>query len=631
MLPPEKLLILRELAWFRRLDPISRARLGSGVSILEMRAGEILYQRDEAKEYIYFLVKGCICESDDLNLLQLHVDERNVWEQHTQTNRLKINRGFISTEIVDINNKSYESTVVCKTDSMLLKIELEIFCETLKKFPGLRERILVSIVTRNQEIFDHDDDNLKGVQKSEDKSWKFWLLAIILPVTTCALISQTSSDINSDQIVFIGIVIAALILWVTEIVPLFAPALLILSGLALMSIAPLNIVLSGFSSQTFLFMIGLYTIGSLIKESGLAYRTCLILLSRIPTRKNYIASSLFTIGFLLNPILPSATARSNIVSPLLSDIKNNFKVLDQSELYSGLALSTYAGITTFSFVFLTAKSENLILYALLPPQTRDAYGYVSWFMSSLLIAIPLLVIMVAIWHIRFGKYKFSRVTKEKVDDQLALLGKPTNLEIQAILSIFIFIIGSLTSVFHGISMAWISILLLCYLLFSKVISSSKFKAFIDWQFLLFLAVIIGLSNSIPYSGLDTVLVQSLSGLEAIVETNMYFFAVILMILIYCLRFILPPKLCAPLLATVFIPIFQNQNINPWYFCIICLVLCDSAFLPYQHATLANFLAEINSSTTLNKKTFYQTNALINVSKILAIMIGISIWNVLGNL
>ena len=125
---------------------------------------------------------------------------------------------------------------------------------------------------------------------------------------------------------------------------------------------------------------------------------------------------------MLNPILPSATARSNIVSPLLSDIKNN--LLDQSELYSGLALSTYAGITTFSFVILTAKSENLILYALLPPQTRDAYGYVSWFMSSLLIAIPLLVIMVAIWHIRFGKYKFSRVTKEKVDDQLALLANP---------------------------------------------------------------------------------------------------------------------------------------------------------------------------------------------------------------
>ena len=180
-------------------------------------------------------------------------------------------------------------------------------------------------------------------------------------------------------------------------------------------------------------------------------------------------------------------------------------------------------------------------------------------------------------------------------------------------------------------MAWISILLLCYLLFSKVISSSQFKAFIDWQFLLFLAVIIGLSNSISYSGLDNVLKHSLSGLEAVVETNMYLFAIILTILVYCLRFILPPKLCAPLLATVFIPIFQSENINPWYFCIICLVLCDSAFLPYQHATLANFLTEIKSDTTLNKKTFYLTNALINGCKVIAILIAIFVWNTLGNL
>ena len=231
------------------------------------------------------MVEGCICESDDLNLLQLDDDRKNLWDLSRQSNRFKINQGFISSEIVDVKNETYETTVVCETDSILLKIELQIFCETLKKVPRLKENILVSIVTRNQEIFDQNEDNFQAVQKVEDGSWKFWLLTIILPLATCVLISLTSSDLNSDQIVFIGIVIAALTLWVTEIVPLFAPALLILSGLALMSIAPPDIVLSGFSSQTFLFMIGLYTIGSLIKESGLAYRTCLILLSRIPTRK----------------------------------------------------------------------------------------------------------------------------------------------------------------------------------------------------------------------------------------------------------------------------------------------------------------------------------------------------------
>ena len=88
-----------------------------------MRAGEILYQRDEVKEYIYFLVEGCICESDDLNLLQLDDGRKNLWDLSRQSNGFKINQGFLSSEIVDVNNDTYEKTVVCETDSILLKIE----------------------------------------------------------------------------------------------------------------------------------------------------------------------------------------------------------------------------------------------------------------------------------------------------------------------------------------------------------------------------------------------------------------------------------------------------------------------------------------------------------------------------
>ena len=240
--------------------------------------------------------------------------------------------------------------------------------------------------------------------------------------------------------------------------------------------------------------------------------------------------------------------------------------------------------------------------------------------------------MLIIWCIQFSKgNQTSRIIKEKIKDQLFLLGDQSYSEIQAIACILIFIIGSFTVSFHGISMAWISILLLCYLMFSGVVSGKGIKTAIDWQFLLFLAAIIGLSNSIPYSGFNDFLVQLLSGLETIVSSNIYIFVLVLSLVIYGLRFVLPPKLCAPLLATVFIPIFQDQNINPWYFCIMCLVLCDSAFLPYQHATLANFLVEINSNTTLNKKIFFQANSLVNSCKIIAILFAVFVWKSLGSL
>lgn len=623
---PDELLILRGLAWFKLLDPINKARLGSAVEIIYMKAGEFLHQQDQPKHHINYLVDGCISEKDDnFNLLQTDTSEKGLWDISKLSKSNKINQGFLSSEVINLKNPLYESTAICELDSMLLRIDLAIFDDLMKKLPDLKQKILVSLVLKDQSIFESDEGAAQK-EKTVDKSlWKLWILVIIVPLISCALIKNVSPELSLDQLTFIGIVVAALTLWITEIVPLFAPALLILSGLSVIAIAPADVVLSGFGSQTFLFMIGLYTIGSLIKESGLAFRICLNILLWIPAQQEYIASALFGIGLLLNPILPSATARSNIVSALLVDIKQNLRIPDRSQLYSGFALSVYTGITTFSFVFLTAKSENLILYALLPLQTRDGFGYLSWFMSSLVIAIPLFILMSIIWRVRFSNCQSLRITKDIIKDQLFLLGNLSNSEIQAIVCIFLFFLGSMTSAIHGISMAWISVLILCYLVFSKVVNNKNFKSFIDWQFLLFLAAIIGLSNSIPYSGFDSTLLHSLSGLKAFAATNMYGFTMIISILIFSLRLILPPKLCAPLLATIFIPMFQSEGLNSWYFCIICLVLCDSAFLPYQHATLASFLSEIDANTTLNKKTFFQINSLINLCKIVAILIAIFVW------
>lgn len=628
---PDELLILERLAWFNLLDPIHKAKLGSAVAVQEIASGEVLYHQGCPKEYIHCLIRGCISESDDLNLLQVDSSKSSVWDISSLVKSNKIRQGFLFSEVYNISNQSYESTVLCETDSQLLKIDSVIFDDLIKDLPELRHKILLSIVLKDQTIFTSEKANLQSEKEANNSIWKSWLLVIALPLAVSILLKKISPELNLDQIAFIGIFVAALTLWISEIVPLFAPALLILSALSLLSIAPNEVVLSGFSSQTFLFMVGLYTIGSLIKESGLAYRICLKILSWIPPSQEFVATALFGIGLLLNPILPSATARSSIVSPLLIDMKQNLKISDQSKTYSSMALSAYMGITTFSFVFLSAKSENLILYALLPSQTRDAYGYISWLINSLLVAVPLLIMVIMIWRIRFGKQKPSRITKETIQDQLLLLGKYSYSEIQAIACVSIFLMGSITVALHGISMAWISILIFCYLMLSGAVNGKSIKTSVDWQFLLFLAAIIGLSNSIPYSGFDTILVHSLSAFEATAASNMYLFVLVLTLLIYGLRFVLPPKLCAPLLATIFMPIFENLGINPWYFCIMCLILCDSAFIPYQHATLANFLSEINSNSTLNKKEFFQVNALVNCCKIIAIMFAIFVWKISGTL
>ena len=86
--------------------------------------------------------------------------------------------------------------------------------------------------------------------------------------------------IGRDQILFASLLLGSLVLWIGEIVPILAPSLVILVGLSLLEIAPIEVVLSGFGNSSFLFMIALFVIGGLIKSSGLAFRFCLMILEK---------------------------------------------------------------------------------------------------------------------------------------------------------------------------------------------------------------------------------------------------------------------------------------------------------------------------------------------------------------
>ncbi|NJN72242.1 MAG: hypothetical protein HC799_05205 [Limnothrix sp. RL_2_0] len=72
----------------------------------------------------------------------------------------------------------------------------------------------------------------------------------------------------------------------------------------------------------------------------------------------------------------------------------------------------------------------------------------------------------------------------------------SNLEWMALSSISIFLIGVLTASIHGIAIPWVGLLVFCFLLLGKVILKSDLRTSIDWPFLILLASLIGLSESI---------------------------------------------------------------------------------------------------------------------------------------
>lgn len=613
---------LEEIAWFSRLDHLTKAQLVLDIDVVDFEPGDTIFEQGDVVRSVHYFVSGSFQRELDGRLVSVSNLEVSQEDECPEQSL-----GFIGHEVASDGHQLHPFTLIAVTPGTMLSINQDAFICLMAENYELRTAVYRSIIFSDTAILEQDHVGVKEAPASWAKEiW--WILSLVLPIINYCWL-RVSTSIDPGQIIFSSLVLASLALWIGEVVPVFAPAITILIGLSLLQIAPQDVVLSGFGNQSFLFMISLFVIGGLIKRSGLAFRMCLLILRRSPQSKVSLGLIMFFMAMFLNPILPSSSARTNILAPILSDMKRNLRLQDRSPLFTLMAVSMWAGISTFSFVFISAKSDNLIVFALLPNQVRESFGYGEWIYHSMAIAAPFLLFCLIVQGVLFRKCCKVEISRDLISTQLAFLGPLTTLEYAAMGSIGIFLIGTATLAIHGFNSVWVSLMIFCYLLFTGIVKGDDVKTLVDWPFLLFLSSIVGLSSSIPYSDFDDLLAGSMQGLGSLVSYNLSLFVVVFAGLVYALRFFLPGKLCAPLLATIFMPLFVAENVNPWILCMCCLVFTDASFFPYQHPAMSSFLDIIRSDQSLDRRSFWQANWMINVFRIVAVLLAIPVWRLSG--
>ena len=71
---------------------------------------------------------------------------------------------------------------------------------------------------------------------------------------------------------------AALVMWIFRLVPEYVPAIFIILATILLGLAPQQIILSGFRSDSFFLALSVFGIGAVIVKSRIFYRVSLFLL-----------------------------------------------------------------------------------------------------------------------------------------------------------------------------------------------------------------------------------------------------------------------------------------------------------------------------------------------------------------
>lgn len=454
-----------------------------------------------------------------------------------------------------------------------------------------------------------------------------WVLATVLPMLL--LLFGDRLGLERGPVIFLAIFSATVVMWVFSLVDDYIPALFALVATLVTGLVPAPVVMSGFASDGFMMALSTLALGAVVVSSGLSYRMMLSLLIRLPNTQFWHFTGLMLTGTFLTPIIPTANGRIGLVSPFYADMVDNLGLKLEGRAATKLAVACFSGVSMFSAMVLTSKSVNFAVFGLLSPQQQDHFQWLTWLFASIVAAAVLVAVNGVAVLFFFRNEELPRLPKERIAEQLRLLGKLKNREWAAVFGVAFMLLGIVTSSIHKVQPPWLGFAMLFGLLLCGTLRKKELKEKVDWTFLLYLGGITGIVAAFNYLGLDAVLGAALPGLGSTMRSNFPLFILILFVLINVIRLAVPINATVVILAAVLLPLAELNGVNAWVLGFIILILSEMWFLPYQCSYYLQ-LQEVNRQRPLyNEKDFLKFNALSNFARLAAVYASLPYWKMLG--
>lgn len=608
----EHVALLRRDALFADLSGAQLARLLGGLHTIEFAAGDTLYEKDSAAKFLYVLESGT---------LQLT----------TPSGRVLTLPALRCGEEAASDNKRYLCTVSALTPVRALQIPREALTELIASAPALRNQAMLAILGYvGGETFLKPGSSGKAQKVAprplSKREWSGWLGVILVPPLVYFLANMAGLVVEAA--LFVAVLSATVLMWLFSLADEFVPPLVAVTAVLIVGLVPYDIALAGFSSRTLTTLLGVYALAAVISASGLSYRFMLWLLMRLPDTAFWHQTALLLSGYILSPIMPSGNARLSLVLPFYRDMVDGLNLTPQGKPATALMAAAFSGAMLLSPMLLTSKSSNLTAFGMLPVQLQEQFQGLFWFVAAAVAALTVTAVHLVMVRTCFGRSAQAALPKERLQQQLKLLGPITRPEKAALTGFLFFLVGAGTVDWHQISPAWLAAFLLIGLLLMGLLSKKDFQQKIDWPMIFFLLSMDGLSRAITYLGLDTAMARSIGNMFDFVGGSLAWFIPVALVVTLVLRLVLPITAGMVVAAVILIPIGQAQFLNPWVVIFLAAMFSDIWFLPYQSSPYLQVTGS-GLDRYYKQADFLRYNHWMNLSRVLAAYLSIPYWEWLG--
>ncbi len=429
---------------------------------------------------------------------------------------------------------------------------------------------------------------------------------------------------------YIGLLIAMVFMLITGVFDEHIVILLVLSVCVILNIAPFSTVFSAFSGTTMWMVLTILPITVVIKKSGLMNRIALYLLKLFPCSYKWQLLALSLSSMVLNPLIPSTTAKSGLLASLTASVAEKMSLEKKSKPLTGLFLAVFINGPSLGHIFLSGSVQALLVVGMMPEKIADNFSWTGWFIASLVWAIAAFILVYIVLLILYSPKESIGLTKSALNSMINDLGPMSQTEkITGILMVFT-LIGWITKNYTGIPECIFAIIVYAFLHTVGAISNQEFRSEIPWDIWIYVGGIVCIASLFTVLEIDVWLAAVMEPIVRLITHNAIIYLIGLVIIVYLFRIFIVSSIAT---VTIFYVVFASTaynllGISPFITGFLIIAASKSWPTEYTNTNFVTAQAIMGKDAVDFKEAQRMSHVFIAIT-ILAAIISIPYWKIIG--
>ena len=590
--------LLARVELFAGLNRVALAKLAARLVPVPLTRGADLFRQGDPGDAFYLVARGEV---------GVYVDTG----AEIGESRIAVLRpGDPLGEMALLTNSPRSATIRAETNGELLRLDRPRFLSLVRQEPDVALAIAATLSRRLQAV---NSGGGKGASaaarattapgttppktppqpsKTSPRRWRVpsrsamgGLLAVV--VLFSGWLTTPPAGLSVSGWHALVLLVAAVPVLAVDALPEGVLALVMVEAWVLSGVARPDVALAGFSSASWVLVVSVLIVGSAIASSGVLYRLALWIVAHARGGFPGQVIALSLAGVILGPAVPNATGRITMIAPALRELVEALGYAPRSRAAAGLAMATLIGFGQLGAVFLTSSTTTVLVFAVLPRETRGGLNWMSWAYYAapphVFLVVGLIGAIMWLYWPRAEEANRTGQQRSSLELQRALLGTPSRRERISLAVGAALLAGFVTQPLHGAHPAWVAVVALALLAAAGVVTAGTLRE-VNWSFVLLFGMLGSISDVFAGTRADQWLAQTMVDAIGGMTAKPVLFVLVLTSFCLAISLVLRWQAAAPLITIAFAPVATEAGISTLVVGLVALIACNGFFVPYQSTT-----------------------------------------------